>query len=650
MQLKKTIKFLLFIFLFIFWNNLSLAEISSTEVGTALPNAASQKPEDVRVIKIGDTAQDSELKRIDAEWNIARSFLKNNDINNAITSLEKIKKWQKESGLQNLEYITAVLLRKANTLFMESRLNEAIYLSNIAIELSPGFYPAYYTQSRILWGSNKIGAINSYITGFKTALSDIIYTFARIGDFLIIGTAAFLISLFVFFIITIIKYLPLLQHNLQEIADSPYIQPYLTFIPWLILLLPLLFFGPLIAFFIWAVFLWLYFNNKERVIVFLFILFIAYSQMLFSYYSIFLTAKESPALNAIIKIEKGYWNNAIYEGLIETIKKDPTNKRAFYALGNLDKNRKEYEKAIAHYQRTTVIDPNYAKVYNNLGNTYFLQKDFDKAIENYKKAIEKDNALISAYFNLSQTYREKFNFVEGEKVFQAARTRNPDQINYYVDLIRANPKQLVVDEGISFNDIFVQAFKYPENQDILVSRIWNIFEKKIKLTDTIKYVIALIILIFILFLLRKSIPTAAYCRECGKVICPKCHRSLLYKGLCSQCLRTFAQFEGIAKKEQVEELMPFNRFQKKDALITQILSLIVPGAGHIYYGMTFKGFIYVFLFIFTIIYLLFGSSLIYAEKFFYYNNNIMQKIFIFIFLAIIYSLSSYKIYKIRNRG
>ncbi len=276
MQLK-TIKFLLFIFLFIFWNNLSLAEISSTEVGTALPNAASQKSEDVRVIKIGDTAQDSELKRIDAEWNIARSFLKNNDINNAIASLEKIKKWQKESGLQNLEYITAVLLRKANALFMESKLNEAVYLSNIAIELSPGFYPAYYAQSRILWRSNKIGAINSYITGFKTALSDIIYTFARIGDFLIIGTTAFLISLFIFFIITIIKYLPLLQHNLREINDSPYIQPYLTFIPWLILLLPLLFFGPLIAFFIWAVFLWLYFNNKERVIVFLFILFIARS-------------------------------------------------------------------------------------------------------------------------------------------------------------------------------------------------------------------------------------------------------------------------------------------------------------------------------------------------------------------------------------
>lgn len=64
-----------------------------------------------------------------------------------------------------------------------------------------------------------------------------------------------------------------------------------------------------------------------------------------------------------------------------------------------------------------------------------MQKDYERAIENYKKAIEKDNTLISAYFNLSQTYRERFNFVEGEKVFQSARVKNPDLINYYVDLI-----------------------------------------------------------------------------------------------------------------------------------------------------------------------------------------------------------------------
>lgn len=102
-------------------------------------------------------------------------------------------------------------------------------------------------------------------------------------------------------------------------------------------------------------------------------MFVAYSQTIFSNYSIFLTTRGASALNAIIKIEKGYWNNEIYEELIQTIK-DTTNKRAFYALGILDKNMKEYEKAISHYQRATVIDPNFAKAYTNLGNIYFCKR------------------------------------------------------------------------------------------------------------------------------------------------------------------------------------------------------------------------------------------------------------------------------------
>ena len=202
----------------------------------------------------------------------------------------KDQKLRKEASFQNLEYITAVLLRKARTLLTESRLNESIYLSNIAVELSPDFYPAYYTQGKILWKNNKISAISSYITGFKTASADFVHTFIRIGDFFIIGTAAFLLSIFIFFIITIIKYFPLLKHNLQEVTDSPYLQPYLTFIPWLILLLPLLIFGLLIAFFMWTILLWLYLNNKERLLYFFYFVCCVFANN-FSNYSIFLTTR-----------------------------------------------------------------------------------------------------------------------------------------------------------------------------------------------------------------------------------------------------------------------------------------------------------------------------------------------------------------------
>ncbi|MBI3354853.1 MAG: tetratricopeptide repeat protein [Nitrospirae bacterium] len=614
-----------------------------------------QKPDKVRVIKISEDEKGAEFKKIEAEWVNTRELIRRNDLGNAIISLEKIKGLQKESELQNMEYISAALLRRANQLLKESKPAEALSLTNIAIDISPDFYPSYYLMGRILWEGNKIKAISSHLAGFKTSLSDFMHAFLRIGDLFLIGIITIFISVFIFFIVTIIKYLPLLQHNLQEVFNIPFIKPYITAISFLIILLPLLFFDPLIAIFIWILFLWLYLSKKEKAITFIFILLIAYSQVVFSFYSFFLAPKKSSTLNAVIQIEKGFWSTDIYDGLIEAIKKDPTNKGAFFALAILSKKRGELDKALAHYQRLTVIDPEYSKAYNNIGNIYFLQRNYDKAIASYQNAIQKDSSLISAYFNLSQAYREKFMFAEGENIFQQARNKNPDLINYYSHITRDNPQQLVIDERVSYRDILSQAFRPYENQESITTKMWNLFEKKVRLEDTTKYAIIVVIIILLLSFLKKSIPVAAYCRECGKVICPRCHRSLLYKGLCSQCLRTFVQIDGIIKNEQGEnqslsqsELSELNRFQKIDSLITRALSVILPGAGHIYGGLTFIGFLYVFTFIFTIFFLIFGNNLIYTSYFLYPERHIIQKALAILSLIIIYSLSLLKIY--RSRG
>lgn len=644
--------FLLFLLVF-WWSNYTLAETEDKK--QILPLETAQRLDKVRVIKISEDEKGTEFKKIEAEWVNTRELIRKNDLNGAITSLERIKSLQRESELQNMEYISATLLRRSNQLLKESRPAEALSLTNIAIDISPDFYPSYYLMGRILWNENKIKAINIYLAGFKASLSDFMHSFQRIGDLFLMGVITIFISIFIFFIVANIKYLPLLQHNLQELFNIPFIKPYITAISFLIIMLPLLFFDFLISIFIWILFLWLYLSKKEKAITFLFILLIAYSQAAFSFYSFFLAPKKSSTLNAVIQIEKGLWNNDIYDGLIEAIKKDPTNKGAFFALAILSKKMGELDKALAHYQRATVIDPEYSKAYNNIGNIYFLQKNYDKAIASYQNAIQKDSSLISAYFNLSQAYREKFMFAEGDKIFQQARNKNPDLINYYSHITRDNPQQLIIDEGIYFKDFLSQAFKPFENQESITSKMWNLFEKKVKLEETSKYAIILVIIIMLLSFFKKNIPVAAYCKECGKVICPRCHRSLLYRGLCSQCLRTFVQIDGIIKKEQGEnnsllhsEFPEPNRLHKIDSLITRLLYIIFPGAGHIYGGLSFRGFLYVFTFVFVVFYLFFGNNLIFTPYFLYPAGHMMQKIFVITILVIIYTLSFLKIF--RKRG
>jgi len=48
---------------------------------------------------------------------------------------------------------------------------------------------------------------------------------------------------------------------------------------------------------------------------------------------------------------------------------------------------KEYDKAMADYNKANEINPQYAMAYNNRGSVYYDLKEYDKAIKDYNKAL-----------------------------------------------------------------------------------------------------------------------------------------------------------------------------------------------------------------------------------------------------------------------
>ncbi|ESA34470.1 tpr repeat protein, partial [Leptolyngbya sp. Heron Island J] len=65
---------------------------------------------------------------------------------------------------------------------------------------------------------------------------------------------------------------------------------------------------------------------------------------------------------------------------------------------------KQYEKAIAQYEKAIELDPSYAVAYNNLGNTCYSLKQYEKAIAQYEKAIELDPSYAMAHNGIGNFY------------------------------------------------------------------------------------------------------------------------------------------------------------------------------------------------------------------------------------------------------
>lgn len=69
--------------------------------------------------------------------------------------------------------------------------------------------------------------------------------------------------------------------------------------------------------------------------------------------------------------------------------------------------QKDYEAAIAEYEKSLEYNPQSAPAYNNLGFAYYDKGDIDKAIEAQKKALDIDPQLPNGYYGLALALEKK---------------------------------------------------------------------------------------------------------------------------------------------------------------------------------------------------------------------------------------------------
>jgi len=89
------------------------------------------------------------------------------------------------------------------------------------------------------------------------------------------------------------------------------------------------------------------------------------------------------------------------------IKAQPTNFRAYHNRGIDLSERKEFDLALADFNKTIEINPDYAKAYTNRSALYKLRGELDKALADYNQAIRLDADIEATYNNRGMFYFEQ---------------------------------------------------------------------------------------------------------------------------------------------------------------------------------------------------------------------------------------------------
>ena len=91
-------------------------------------------------------------------------------------------------------------------------------------------------------------------------------------------------------------------------------------------------------------------------------------------------------------------------------------------------NKRNYEKAIQHFNRAIHLDPEYAIAYLNRGMYYFHQENYEKAIQDFDQAIQLEPVYVSAYNNRGRAYYRQKNYEKAIQDLDYAIELNPDHL------------------------------------------------------------------------------------------------------------------------------------------------------------------------------------------------------------------------------
>jgi len=142
----------------------------------------------------------------------------------------------------------------------------------------------------------------------------------------------------------------------------------------------------------------------------------------------------------------------------KAVKLDPNFLDAYINLGNVLKEARIFDRAVAAYLRALNLSPNHAVVHGNLACVYYEQGLIDLAVDTYKRAIELQPHFPDAYCNLANALKEKGKVQDAEDCYNKALRLCPTHADSLNNLANIKREQGHIEEAIALYSKALEVF------------------------------------------------------------------------------------------------------------------------------------------------------------------------------------------------
>ncbi len=479
---------------------------------------------------------------------------------------------QLDKGIRNSEAYSYFLIEKskADSSKAEKTLEEALRCSPDL----PAVYFALLKTSFSFSTERMYKAYGYMLKGIEAYERNFWWSFTVAGSLFLSFIISFILSMVIIIMVRLPGDLPLFSHDIMEQKNKIL----------LLLILISALIGPLLLIGGILIILGLYLKKMDRVVVYLYLVFLLISPWVFKASSMVFSIPSSDVLKAVIEVNESRDN-----GYALSILRNSEDDGALYSYALALKREGRYDEAIHIYNKLIARKPD-PVFYNNLANCYVAKNDMERAKQLYEKSMQM-RPLVSASYNMSQVLRRTLDLVKGEEYFLYAQKIDPDSVSRFQAIFSQNPNRLVIDEVLPISALW----QYSRENATRVSTFG--------LSTVPPALLSFMALFFgaLFYVLNKRIkPRAHRCKKCGTILCKKCERRVLWGNMCLQCFRSLIKLHELDARERIARLQTVYEYQMRRRRNMDVLSFLLPGSAQIYAGDVLKGLLFLWSFLFLL--------------------------------------------------
>jgi tetratricopeptide (TPR) repeat protein len=543
----------------------------------------------------------------DALWSTYKKADAKGDNEAAQNALREIRRLRIERNIRGLETIALARVDDGVSALRSGDGARAEAAFRDAIALDPHLPDAYFGLAQSEMKKGPLGivpTVKNTLAGTTARLTTARGSHYLLALFVPVALLALLATTIVFALAMLLRYGSLLKHDFEE-SFGPGRQSLALGLATVILLLPAMIFQgwawlPLW----WLAMLFIYMNMGERIVTLALLVVSVASVPVVKTMESRLIAQQNPLFwVSLAALENGPDSRATIQ-LEDAQRANADDRDLVYLLGAEYKKAGRYDEAANLYRDVLRTDPRDSFALNNLANVEFATGEFPAAIARYKQGIEAGApAPVAAtfYYNLSLAHLQRFEYQPAQEARTQADRLDSRLVHTYDSLWKYDKGDYaVVDLGLTPEEVWSKfagaaqgiVQKNRAGRGTTPASMQSLLPMMLNRLSIFPLIALLAVLI-----LRRWRGGKAFtmrCVKCGTPFCRRCHLGQVAGGLCTQCHHLFVVRDGVSGPARNRKLLEVQKEEARRDRVFRLLSLLVPGAGHLYAHRAAAGIVFVF--------------------------------------------------------